>query len=84
MQDRERGGLKSSYDDIISVVDFFPIGIKAIQEVGGWEGGLCWKINLIWSHFIRISLPAYELFSQPLYIIYIYIWQIRHSKKLKY
>ena len=28
--------------------------------------GLCWKINLIWLHSMRVSLSAYELFSRLL------------------
>ena len=33
------------------------------------RGGLVWKINLIWSHSMRISRSVYELFGWPLYFL---------------
>ena len=30
------------------------------------QGELCWKVNLIWSHSMRVSWWAYELCSWPL------------------
>ena len=61
--------LKSSYDDIISAAgDFLSNEIQALQyqwmKCAESKGGLCWKINLIWSHSMRVSWAAYELFSQ--------------------
>ena len=45
----------------------------------GLQGGLCYKINLIWSYSIRVSLLDNELFSQPLCVyIYIYIYIYTH------
>ena len=38
------------------------------EEVYGPQGGLCWKINLIWSHSMTVSRSAYELFSWSLYV----------------
>ena len=65
------GGLKSSYD-LISAVDTFyqwdPSTTTPIKEVYGLQVGLCWKINLIWSHSMGVFWSAYELLSQPLYI----------------
>ena len=46
--------LKSFGADIISVIDDIfnqldPSTVSVIEEVYGLQGGLCWKINLIWS-----------------------------------
>ena len=64
--------LKNSYDDIISTVDDFldqwdPSIAAPIEEVCGAQGRLCWKINLIWSHSMRVSWSVYELFGQHSY-----------------
>ena len=76
--------LKSSYIEVIYAVDDFfnkcdpstatPIEVCGTQEV------LCWKINFIWSHSMRLYWSAYELFCWPLselrrtwYYIFIYI-----------
>ena len=66
------GGLKSSYEDAISAVDGFSDPressmAKSMEEVCGQEGGLCWKINLIWLHSIRLSWSDNELFSRAAY-----------------
>ena len=34
----------------------------------GSQGGLCWKINLIWSYSMRGSWSAYELFNWTSYV----------------
>ena len=65
-------GLKHLYDDIISAVDDFfnqwdPSTATAMKEVCGLQSGLYWKINHIWSHSMRVSWLAYELFRQPLH-----------------
>ena len=47
--------------------------------------GLCWKINIIWSHTMRVFWSAYELFSKHscIYIyIYIYIYIPVFAEKL--
>ena len=68
------GVLISSYDEVISAVDFFdqrdPSTVISTEEMCGSQWALCWKINLIWSHSIRASLSAYELFSSPSYYTY--------------
>ena len=38
-----------------------------MEQVCRLQRELCWKINLIWSHSMRQSCSAYELFTQPLY-----------------
>ena len=64
-----KGGLKSLYDNVISVVDDFfdqwdPSAATQIKVVCGLQG----KINLIWSLSMRISWLAYEFFCWLLYI----------------
>ena len=34
-----------------------------LKEVDGPQGGLCWKMNLIWSPSMKVSWSAYGLFS---------------------
>ena len=54
----------------IFLMTFMTNRIKALwywwKKSESW--GLCWKINLIWSHSMRVSLSAYALFSRSLYI----------------
>ena len=45
----------------------------------GQRRRLCWKINQVWSHSMKVSSSAYELFSQPSYI-YIYIYRERERE----
>ena len=64
-------GQKSSYDDVIPAVDDFFYqwdlsNATPIEEVCGPQKELCWKINVIWSHSMRVSQSAHELFSQSL------------------
>ena len=63
------GGLKISYDDdvIFAICYFFTNGIQERQH--RWKKcvpleELCRKINLIWSHSMKISWSACELFSR--------------------
>ena len=54
---------------------------QSIKEICGPQGGLCWKINFIWSISMRVYWSAYKLFSwrsstglligQFLYFVYI-------------
>ena len=67
-------GLKCSYDNVISAVDIFfdqwdPRTSTPMEDMCGLQGWLCWKINLILSHFMRVSWSAYEPFSRPLYVL---------------
>ena len=64
------GELASSYNYVIFAVDdIFTNVIQApMEEVYGPHKGICLKINLIWSHSIRVSLSVYKLFSWPLHI----------------
>ena len=39
----------------------------------GPQGGLCWKINFIWSISIRVSWSPYELFSSYSYVHEIWV-----------
>ena len=56
-----KGGVKSLYDDVISVVDniFYQWDTSTVTLIKK-----C--VDHIWSHSIR-AWSAYELFSQPLY-----------------
>ena len=51
--------LKSSYDVIFTVDDLFAQEIQALQytmeEVCEPRGGRCWKMNLIWTHSMKVS-----------------------------
>ena len=56
------GGLKSSCDDVMSIsaVDDFvnqwdPSTTTPMKEVCEPQGGLCQKLNLMWSHSMRVS-----------------------------
>ena len=43
---------------------------------------LCWKINLIWSHFIKVIWSDYEIFSRSsCTYIYIYIYRERERER---
>ena len=62
------GGLKSLYDYISSAEDYFfdewDENITTTKrEVCGLQEVLCWKINFIWSHSMRIYCSAYTFFS---------------------
>ena len=51
---------KSSYDYIIPAVDnvfhlWNPSSATLMEEVGESQRKLCWKINLIWLHSMRVS-----------------------------
>ena len=62
-----------------------PSTLTLMEEMGGLYGKLFWKINLIWSHSMRVSWSAYELCSWPLYTSFGYIlWKYlgRHMKFL--
>ena len=48
-------------------VQWDPSTAILVEEVCGPQIGLCWKLNLIWSHSMRIFWSAYELFNQPSY-----------------
>ena len=57
---RLKGGLKSSYNDVISVGDDFfdqrdPSTGKPMKGVCGPQAELGWKINLIWSYFMYLG-----------------------------
>ena len=53
-----------------------------MDEVYGPSEGVCSKINLIWSHSMRVSWSAYELFSLSSYIyIYIYKYTLVYKSK---
>ena len=75
------GGLKSIHYYVIRHTSWFiftnGIAISTKEECRP-KKVLCWKINLIWSHSMRVSWSAYELFSWPLHSIkYSYqIWII--------
>ena len=65
-------GLKNSYD----VADFLnqrcPRTVTPMKDVNGLQRGRGWKINLIWSHYMRVTWSVYDHFSQSS-CIYIYI-----------
>ena len=68
-----KGGPKSSNDDVISAVDDFvwPMGSKHCNTNGRcmWITRMTMlKINLISSHSMRIPWSAYKLFSWPMYV----------------
>ena len=50
------------------VMNLWPMGSRQWHTDGRrmWicKGGWYWKINLIWLYFMRVSLSAYEIFSQ--------------------
>ena len=48
------------------LMTFLTSRIQALQHhVCEPQGVICWKINLIWSHSMRVSWSASELFTQP-------------------
>ena len=66
---------------VISAIDDFfyhffdqldPTTATPMEEVCEPQGELCLKINLIWSHFMRISWSANELFSYLSSSLYCY------------
>ena len=78
-------GLKSSYD-VISAVDDFLTRSKHCNS-DRRNGGLCWKMNLIWLHSMRVSWSVYELFSWTLNIklwCYFVVWNQSKSQKFLY
>ena len=52
------GGMRNSYDDICTVEDFFdrwnPSTATLMEEMCGTQEELCWKINLIRAHAMRL------------------------------
>ena len=42
---------------------FWPSIAKPVEDVRRLQRVLCWKIIFIWSHSMRVSWSAYELFS---------------------
>ena len=64
-----KDGLISSYDVTSAVDDFFqwcdPSTATLREEVCGPQEGLCWKINFILTHSMKVSRSAYECFTQP-------------------
>ena len=48
-----------------------PSTATVMEKVCGWAGGLCWNINLIWSHSIMFSL--WTLQPTPVYTIYVHV-----------
>ena len=67
------GRLKGSYHDIISAIDefFYQCTATPTEKVWGLQGELDWKINLIWSHSMRVFWSVYELFNWLSYIVVI-------------
>ena len=76
--------LNDLHDDVMSADDdsFYqwdPKTATPMEEMCRLQERLCWKINLIWSHFMRVSWAAYEFFQQTL--IYIFISKNRIDLK---
>ena len=73
--------LKSLYDDVISTVDIifdnWDQSTVTPKEKACWrQGGLSWKISLVWLLFLRVSWSDYELFSGLCYfLLYCHIMQ---------
>ena len=61
------GVLKILYNDISVADNFFdqwdPSTATLMEIVCGSQGKLCWKINLIWSHSLRVSWSTYKLLA---------------------
>ena len=58
-----------SYLLLITFLDQWDPSTAILKEVCELYGRLCWKINLIWSHSMRVSWSIYELFSWPSYVL---------------
>ena len=59
-------GQKSFFGDVITAVNYWDqLDTNTVTLImRKLQGRLQWKINLIWSHSMRVSWLAYELFSR--------------------
>ena len=57
----------TSYQLLMIFYQWDPSTTILTEEMCGSQRGPCWKTDLIWSHSMRVSWSAYELFSQPSY-----------------